>query len=144
MCMLDFSGVAGVQRAPGYPEGEVNSVTQSSREFTKPRYLPFESPSLPGYCSLEKQINFKFFFCILDVLLTSFFCKGHVCSQQSSLTLQALSLFALIHRHLDSPVRFHLRGAGVQAAKTTASFLCTFLFSCLVFIFQTKTTWRGT
>lgn len=53
--------------------GELNSVAQSSRDCTKPEHFPFDSASLPGYYSLEKQINFKFCFCILfTVLLTSF------------------------------------------------------------------------
>lgn len=123
---------------------EVNSVTQSRREFTKPEYLPFESASFPGYRSLEKQSSI--FLCTLSsVLLTSIFSETyHVYSQLISLTFQYLSLSALIHERLDSPVLFHLPWAGVQAAKITANFFCSLLFSCLVFIFHRKTTWKET
>lgn len=121
---------------------EVNSVTQRRREFTKPEYLTFESAPLPGYCSLERTDHLQVFLCILGSIADINFLwdTSHVCSQLISLTFQ--SLFALIHQHLDSPVLLHLPWAGVQAAKITASFLHTFLFSCLVFTFYMKTTWR--
>lgn len=72
MYVLDFSGVVGVQRVLGYLEGRSEAA-----EFTKPEYWPFESASLPGYYSLEKQI--KFIFCMFGtMLLTSFVSKIRV------------------------------------------------------------------
>lgn len=52
--------------------GGKGSQWHKAGEFTQPDHLPFES--LPGCCSLAKQIIFKFFFCILGtVVLMQFF-----------------------------------------------------------------------
>lgn len=131
----EFYTILQAQSLRGVWRWERNSVTQSRKEFTQPDHLPFES--LPGCCSLERQLKFNF--CILDCSADAIFLMLAL-SQAPSLSQPSHSSHQ--SRGIWAPWCCSTCAEQAQAAKTTANFLCTFFFSCLVFIFHTKPTWR--